>query len=264
MNADLPPTELPQPEDRLRWTWVGAGALLGAAVISLVVYVVDPQLDRPEVTGLLVALSLILVGMAVGYRSSGETIRETAIVGVILMLLACIAGTALMDVHISAGVWVLGPFIAASISMAGGYVGELLQGTLEEAHADEPLDWPWVFASVVIGFTLSAYLVSLGQALFGLTGSQLLPVLAASFLVTGFVVGIFSPGITMIEPAIAALGMIILNAGLVILWFEALPPREVLFGFAAGVVLALIGGWIGERTQRFVTARRLERTARSS
>ena len=249
MRSDLPPTDPAQPDERLRWTWVGLGALLGAVLISVVVYVIDPRLDRPQVTGLVVTLSLILVGMAVGYHSRGETIRETAIVGVILMLLAGIAAVTVVHAPVPGAVWVLGPFYAATLSMAGGWVGEMLQGTLEEAHHDEPLDWPWVFASVVIGFTLSAYMVSLSEALFGLSGSQLLLVLAFSFLVTGLIVGAFSPGFTMIEPAIAALGMIVLNGGLVILWFDRLPARPILLGFAAGTVLALVGGWAGERAQ---------------
>ena len=108
-----------------------------------------------------------------------------------------------------------------------------------------------------IGFTLSAYAVFLGQALLNLTPMQNLFVFAASFLVTGWIVGFFSPGVTMVEPAIAAGGMVILDAGFVILWFDALPRfQTTLIGFGGGVVLALAGGWLGEKTQKLREGRK--------
>jgi len=235
----------------LRWAWVTGGVLLGSILISLFVYMVDPQLERPAVTGLVVTLSLVLVGILVGYRSSGETIRETAIAGLILLILTGIVAVAVLNIRVPVLVWLLSPFYAALLTMAGGWVGEMLQGTLEEAHEDKAVDWPWVFVSVIIGFTLSAYAVFLGQALLNLSPMQNLLVFAASFLVTGWIVGFFSPGVTMVEPAIAAAGMVILDAGFVILWFDALPQfQTTLIGFGGGVVLALAGGWLGERTQR--------------
>lgn len=262
MRSDLPLADPRPSEERLRWTWIGGAVLIGAVLISLTIRIVDPGLRQPEVTGLVATLSLILVGMLVGYHSHGETVRETAVSGMALVLLAGGLGASVLELHIAPGVWLLSPFLAAGISMTGGWVGELLQGTLEEAHGDTTLDWPWLFASVVIGFTLSAYAVSLGNSLFELGDMELLFVFATSFLVTGLVVGFFSPGITLIEPAIAALGMIVLHSGLVLLWFEGLPPRAILLGFGAGALLALIGAWFGEGTQRLVEVRQARRAHR--
>ena len=140
----------PQP---LRWAWVAGGVLLGSILVSLFVYMVDPQLERPAVTGLVVTLSLILVGILVGYRSSGETIRETAIAGLIILILTAIVAAVVLNIRVPVVVWLMSPFYAAILTMAGGWVGEMLQGTLEEAHEDKAIDWPWVFVSIIIGFT---------------------------------------------------------------------------------------------------------------
>jgi hypothetical protein len=238
---------LPEP---MQWAWVAIGVLLGAVLISLFIFIVDPGFERGPVTLLAVTLSLLLVGILIGFRSPGETIRETAVAGLVLFVLTALAAVVFSGARIPILVWLSSPFYAALLSMAGGWVGEMLQGTLEEAHEDKAVDWPWVFVSVIIGFTLSAYAVLLGRELLALTPMQNLFVFAATFLVTGWVVGFFSPGVTMIEPAIAAAGMVILDAGFVILWFDAVPRLQAtMIGFGGGIVLALIGGWLGEKTQ---------------
>ncbi len=64
----------------------------------------------------------------------------------------------------------------------------------------------------------------------------------------------------MIEPAIAAGMLIIVDAGFIILWFDDLAASQtLLIGFGGGMVLALLGGWLGETHQR---ARERKRAAR--
>jgi len=236
--------------EAIRWAWVIAGVGLGSMLISVFVYVVDPQLQRPAATALLVTLTLVLTGILVGYHSPGETIRETAIVGVILAILTAVVLSAFLGVRIPIIAWLLTPFYAATLAMAGGWVGELLQGTLDEAYDDKAVDWPWVFVSVIIGFTLSAYLIFLGQALFDLGPVATLVVFAASFLLTGWIVGFFSLGVTIVEPAIAAGLMVVLDSAFVVLWLERTPSLQaILIAIFASVLLALLGGWLGEKTQ---------------
>jgi hypothetical protein len=126
----------------------------------------------------------------------------------------------------------------------------MLQGTLEEAHIDRPLDWPWVFVSIVIGFTLGTYALFLVGAVSPGSPGQDLTIMAAAFLVTGVVVGFFSPGRTMIEPAIAAAGLMVAHGGFMLVYFEAPPALSALLTmFAVGILLALGGGWLGEAMQ---------------
>jgi len=242
---------VPDDGDRLRWAWVGAGVIVGAALISLFIYLVDPGLERPAVSALMASLAFILTGILVGFRSRGETVREAAAAGLVLMLLISIVAAVAFGIRAPTLVWLLSPFYAAMMALVGGYAGEMLQGTLDEAHEDKAIDWPWVFVSVVIGFSLSTYLVLIGRATIDLTTSQSLVVFALSFMLTGWFVGYFSPGVTMVEPAIAAGGLVALHAGFIVLWFEVGPPLQtLLIAFTGGILAALAGGWLGEKMQR--------------
>jgi hypothetical protein len=235
----------------IRWAWVGGGVVIGAFLVSLFIYLVDPGLERLDLSGFVFALSLILVGIFVGYRSPGVTIREAALAGVILLLLVAIVAIGFLRVDVPIITWLMSPFLAAIVTMAGGWVGEMLQGTLEEAHEDRAVDWPWVFVSVVVGLMLSAYAVFIGQALFDITNEQSLYLFALSFLVTGWIVGFLSPGVTMVEPAIAAGMLVLADGALVVMWFEDIPGSQLLLiGFGGGMVLGLLGGWLGELTQQ--------------
>jgi len=240
-----------QASGSFRWLWVGAGVLLGSVLIGSFVYIVDPGLQRPLSAGLMVTLSMVLIGMMVGYHSHGETIREAAIVGVALFFLTAAVTTLGFRVGIPVLVWLLAPFYSAAVAAAGGWVGEIMQGTLKEAHVDRFVDWPWILVSVVIGFTLCAYVLAVVNALIDLTTVQTLSIFAASFFITGYIVGLFSPGMTVVEPAIAAAGMIALNSAFVTYWFESPPSVSMLaIGFGGSVLLALLGGFLGEIMQR--------------
>lgn len=250
MNADQSPSTPSKTPDALRWAWVVGGVVLGAVLIGLFMYLVDPDFQRPAVSGLMISLTIVLVGVLVGYRSRGETIREAAAAGIILIFIIVFIAAVGLGISAQPLVWLLSPFFGAMLALVGGYAGEMLQGTLDEAHEDKAIDWPWVFVSMVIGFSLSTYLVFLGQALFALTPADRLMVFGLSFFVTGWIVGFYSPGVTMIEPAIAAGGLVALHAGFIVLWFEAGPPLgTLLVALTGGVLAALAGGWLGEKMQ---------------
>lgn len=246
------------PEGPLQWKWVGAGVALGTVLLGLFLLVVDPRLERPAVAGYVLALALLLSGLLVGRMSHGETIRETAIVGSVLVLGAGLLAWAFLDVGVPVFAWLMAPLYAAPLTMLGGWVGETLQGTLDDGPGEDLVDWPWVIVSVVVGLVLSTFSVLVGSARFGLEPTQCLWLFAVSFLVTGLMVGYFSPGRTLLEPAVAAGLMAVINCGFVITWFGTLPVGSVLaVGCGGGIVLAIAGGFIGERLQDRTTGREL-------
>lgn len=251
MTTD-PTTLAEQPTGQpLRWAWVVAGTALGAILLTVFIRLVDPGLQEPGVDALLLTLSLLLTGVLVGRRSAGKTIREAALAGFVLLLLATALTTALMGVRVPALVWAAGPFYAALVAMLGGYVGELLQGTLEEAYVDRAVDWPWVVVALVIGFTVASCTVFLLRAWVSTSPALALMAFAASFFVTGFFVAYSSPGITMVEPAIASALMTVLFAGFIFVWIDPPPSVEAIAGsFLAGIFLGVSGGWLGETLQK--------------
>jgi hypothetical protein len=98
----------------------------------------------------------------------------------------------------------------------------------------------WVLTGIGVGLGLNLLAAVLG---IGLLGG--LP----SYFIMGVVVGVASPGNTIIEPGVAA--FVIAAAGYVLgnlllsLFVVGLIPA-VGFGFV-GLVLGVAGGWVGER-----------------
>lgn len=257
MRADAEVRTETSGDGPLRWTWVAIGAGLGSTLVGLFLYLVDPGLERLDRAGFIVALTVLLMGILVGYRSRGETVREAGLAGLGVLLVTAAVAVGVLKLRAPIFVWLSSPFYMMLLALLGGWVGEMLQGTVEEAHDDDAIDWLWVFVSVVIGFAVSSYAIFIGQSLVGWTPAESVVVFAASFALTGWLVGYFSPGVTMIEPGIAAAFMIVLDAGFVILWFEGGPPTSLfVVGFGGGAVMALLGGWAGEVCQRAVIRRR--------
>ena len=179
-----------------------------------------------------------------------QTIRATAIVGFGLFMVAGIVSGNVLGLNVPTLMWLVAPLYSAALCMLGGWVGEMLQGTLDVSTRDDALDWPWVIVSVVVGLTLGTFSVLLATARFGVNAEQSLWIFATSFFVTGVFIGFFSPGMTLVEPAIAAGLMTIINVGFVIAWYGDLPLGEILLiASGGGIVLALIGGWLGEKLQ---------------
>lgn len=246
----LEPQSSPAGPTPMRWRWVVTGVAVGAVVIVAFLNAVDPYLDRPAVDGLIGSLTVLLVGIVVGAGSRGETLREAGVAGLMLAVLTIALVAFQLRIPIPTLLWITGPFAALVLGLFGGYVGEMLQGTLDEAHVDRPIDWPWVFVGVVIGFTLSSYGSFLAHAWLSPSSALELAVLTSAFLVAGVVVGFFSPGKTMVEPAIAAGGLILAHVGFLAAYADPAPgPGWISLAFGLGIVLALVGGWLGEKLQ---------------
>lgn len=196
---------------RLHWGWMLVGVLLGAVLITTFVGLVWSELPRPNVSILVGGLTFILTGVFVAYFSPGETILEPALSGIVLaaltgIVLALVVGMELTPLLV--GVGLPAGFLLA---MLGGWVGELMQGTLRSSEATEGIQWPWIAVGIVLGAILNAYFVFGGRALVGFSPLGVLVAFSASFVIAGLFVGLFSPGVTLLEPALAGLGLVALD-----------------------------------------------------
>jgi len=76
-----------------------------------------------------------------------------------------------------------------------------------------------------------------------------------SYFIGGILIGIFSPGETVKEPALATFMAILPNAMTTIIWHieynypMAGVPLGLLTTFAIGILMAVAGAWIGEKIQ---------------
>ena len=239
-----------------RWRWVLISVAVGAVLITLLVQVARGDLpyttEIPNTNTVIFVgvLAFVLTGIIVGFASPGNTIPEAGIAGLVLSIFSvAIAAGAVEEVEL---MWLpLGIIGGFSLTLGGAWVGELLQGTLADREDRKGhLQWPWVGAGVVIGVLLNSYAVVLGKALFGLGPGGILIAYSVSFLVTGFLIGAFSPGITLAEPAIAAVGVIVVDALVTAGGLGApFPLLAIIIASACAFCLALVGGWIGELAQ---------------
>lgn len=114
------------------------------------------------------------------------------------------------------------------------------------------VNWRWVFLGflILVGAIFLADALSIGIG--AIAGERAEPVTQwlplVGFLVGGIVAGRFSPGATLLEPALAAAVAVIVRLG------QQFAAGDVGFGpllaaVAIGFVLALGGAWIGEKWQ---------------
>jgi hypothetical protein len=222
---------------------------MGAVLVLAFVAVVDPALVRMRVSGAVFSATLILTGMLSGYRSAERTVWEPGIGGLILVVLAS-AGMAiaapsalpLRSVLVGLGV---GPLLA----IAGAWAGEMLQGTFVDRSPR--IQWLWILVAVVMGFMTGLYCIYFAEALVGLDPIVIIGAFAASFFVTGAAVGYFSPGRTIIEPTLAAAGIVAADVVFFFLQFRVVFPWAVVLVITvAGGLVAMAGAWVGEAGQR--------------
>ncbi len=160
-------------------------------------------------------------------------------------------------------VWAAGPFYGAALAMAAAWAGEMLQGTVEDAHDDRGLDWPWVFVCVICGFVVESYAVFVGGAFVPVTASGLLTLFLVTIFLTGCFVGLLSPGFTAVEPAVASVAMVVLSAALADLWLsDPLSAAALLAAAFGGILAGVAGGFLGETMQRRPEASGLRRVVR--
>lgn len=124
------------------------------------------------------------------------------------------------------------------------------------------LDWKWIGIGAAIMFGLSLVAGLIAAALVGdqLSGTPneaavagigtgrliLLAVISfASFLIGGYIVGLKSPGRTILEPGISAAIAVALG----LLLGGAFTLGNLLAGGVTPFVAGLLGGWMGERRQ---------------
>ena len=130
--------------------------------------------------------------------------------------------------------------------------------TAEEAHArrhqQEGFHWKWVVVAVSIYLVLQAIaLVVLPQVIdaYEPEGLAALVISAAIWFVGGAFVGFISPGRTFLEPTVGALLAVVPT----LLWIDyisivdKLSLMAMIVGGMLGVMITLMGGFLGEKLQ---------------
>ncbi len=253
-------TEATASKGGLEWKWIITGIVAGTALCLSLYLMIAKTFHIPLIPTFMSLLGFVVMGIIIGFKSEGYTIKEPAIGGFVTLLLVGIVLSVVFGVSFTTTELVAAPILGLILGLIGGWVGEQIQITpeelIKELEADKKggLQWGWILAGTVIAFIFNAFFVIGGFALlkFGMGG--LMISLGASFLLAGLLVGYFSPGVTIMEAGIAGVLSVIMNA-VFLYTFSLLMLNEmvvVLEMIVGGFVLSLIGGWFGEKLQAFM------------
>lgn len=238
----------------LQWNWIGIGTVIGVVLTTFLFQIMSDTFNSFYIPLFIGLLSFVIMGIIIGYKSPGYTLKEPAIAGVFAVIITIAVLHYVFDYSPPEGQMIAAPFIAFLLALLGGWVGEELQGSQERAAENKTiggLEWAWVITGTVIGFILNNIFVYGLFALlrFGVAG--ILISLGASFIVAGIIVGYKSPGVTIKEAALAGVFGVIINFAFIYYGFGAmLDMQYILVGLGSGFILSFVGGWIGEEMQK--------------
>lgn len=244
----------------LEWKWIIFGVVAGTLLCVTLHQMIANTFHIPLIPTYMSLLGFVVMGIVIGYKSEGYTLKEPAIGGVVTLFLSGLVLSYGFGYDFTGTEMVASPVVGLILGLIGGWVGEQIQVTPEEAAKEleeakhGKTQWGWVIAGTVLAFILTAFFVIGGFALlkFGIEG--ILLAFGASFLLSGMMVGYFSPGVTIKEAALSGLLSVALNA-LFLFSFSLLMAEEYIYvveGLAVGFVLSLVGGWLGEKLQSFM------------
>ena len=195
----------------------------------------------------------VVTGIVEGLLSKGVTILEPAI-GAVLVSVVLFIVLPMMNVRgfrdLDSAVLVVMLINGIILSALGGWVGEKLQGTLDDDIPDEsPIDWGWVLCGAALATTITMLAAS---SLVVILGYHLTNHFLAFFLglfIAGLIIGIRSPGVAIKEAGVAGFIAVVLNIDIVSIALGMLDITIVLSGIVLGMLTTFVGGWVGEKIQ---------------
>ncbi|KAB2881334.1 hypothetical protein F9K33_00905 [bacterium] len=233
------------------WFWVTAGTVVGLILIGILVLISYAKFHNPVIPYLITGLAYILTGMILGHYSSGHTIKEAALVGMIIPIVGMIL-TRLYEVQsqlTELSVFQILLLIVGGILLTqlGGWIGEEMEGFNQPTKF---IQWHWIIVASVVGFMLNCFILFFVSLFF----YKLIPIalfLALSVIASGIVAGYKSPGNTELECGIAGTVTILFNYLFLKFGLDIeIPVFVLLIALIGGGIFGLFGGWVGEKIQQ--------------
>lgn len=247
----------------MEWKWIFFGVVIGTLLCIILHQMIAQTFHIPLIPTFMSLLGFVVMGIIIGYKSEGYTLKEPALGGIVTIFLVGLGLSYGFNYDFTLIEKILAPIVGLILGLVGGWVGEQIQVTPEEAAKELEEEkigvtqWGWVIAGTVVAFILSAFFVIGGFALLKFGELGILLALGTSFLIAGLIVGYFSPGVTIKEAAYAGALSVVLNAGF-LLSFGLLLLNELSYvavGLVGGFILSLVGGWLGEKMQALFTVK---------
>jgi hypothetical protein len=244
-----------QQEPKLHWKWVIISVISGLIIVGASYFIVAPQFQSGEIQALVMLMGFIITGAIIGYFSPGVTVNEASLGGALVMLIMLwTIFLTKQHIHYSVLINLLLLILGIGFSWVGGWAGEKLQGDIgsaEEAKIKKFL-WKWVLVGVIIGFALNVMSIIILARIF-LKYFYIVVFIGfiVSFMVTGFIVGLKSPGVTLKEAGVAGILAVVLDWLFVrVIIALPVPMKLIIGGLVMGFVISIFGAWLGEKFQQ--------------
>ncbi len=228
-------------------------SFVGSVITLFLAYISGSSFSALPFPMIAILSGFVVTGIVEGILSKGVTILEPAI-GAVLVSVVLFIVLPMMNVRgfrdLDSAVLVVILINGVILSALGGWVGEKLQGTLDDDIPDEsPIDWGWVLCGAALATTITMLCAS---SLVVILGYHLTNHVLAFFLglfVAGLIIGLRSPGIAIKEAGVAGFIGVVLNIDIVSVALGMLDITMVLSGIVLGMLTTLLGGWVGEKIQ---------------
>lgn len=199
----------------------------------------------------------ILTGIIIGYYSKDVTIVEPGLGAIVASVAASLLISSFELRGLSglwASDWVLIAMNGVILTFVGAWVGEMFQaGEVDnKGTAASKFEWEWILAGAVVGVVLSLLLVSILVLFLGYVESNYLIPFIISLFATGYIVGIKSPGVTIVESGLAGFLTITINVNIIRLTLMTeteIGAFNIIGALIVGYLVALLGGFVGEKVQ---------------
>jgi len=232
--------------------------LVGIVFVNLLAWLTGPEFADAFFPGLALLVGFTISGFTIGIMSKDVTITEPGIGAIVVSLVTYFIIQAL-DLRGFQGVWasdwILIFLNAIILTFVGAWLGEKFQqGKLEDHHTTDSfgLDWSWIVAGAFMGIIVSIVLVVLLDLIIGHHPSAFILPFVIALIINGLVIGLKSPGVTILEAGYSGLFTIIANLNIIRLTLmdnTEIGVEYIIGGLVLGFVMPLLGAFIGEKLQ---------------
>ncbi len=163
-------TEATASKGGVKWKWTITGVVAGTALCLSLHLMIAQTFHIPLIPTFMSLLGFVVMGIIIGYKSEGYTLKEPAIGGLITVLLVGNILAMGFNYHFTMMEKILAPILGLIMGLIGGWVGEQIQISpdelVKELEDDKKggLQWGWILAGTVIAFIGNAFFVIGGVA----------------------------------------------------------------------------------------------------
>ena len=228
-------------------------AFVGSVITLFLAYISGSSFSALPFPIIAILSGFVVTGIVEGILSKGVTILEPAI-GAVLVGMVLFVFLPMMNVRgfrdLDSAVLVVMLVNGVILSALGGWVGEKLQGTLDDDIPDEsPIDWGWVLCGAALATTITMLFASSLVVILGYHLSNHFMAFFLGLFIAGCIIGFRSPGVAVKEAGVSGFLAVVLNIDIVCVALGMLDITIILSGLVLGMLTTLLGGWVGEKVQ---------------